>query len=299
MDRQRVRQAVAQAWRKKTEEDVAAKPQRMPEEDELSVGTGATDPLTDNKESVMNGDILSKDNGLQIDGLQVTYPATKEKSTPNTISQDDSPLQNSRSEAQALLSVVKMLGSCPSARQSASRTFPMQILVDFAAAVIDDEPGELLEYRHLIQRPKYKKDWDFSFGNEIGRPAQGMRGRNEGTDTLEFIDKKETPNKRWKGVAHSRIVCNVQSQKEGVNRTRLTYRGQNLDVSMDCRTLTANLLTIKLLLNSIISTPGARFTTNDIKGFYLNNPLEQSELGGPAQYSQFFQTEPTATKPGD
>ena len=32
-DRQRVRIAVAQVWRKKTEEDVATKPQRVPEEE--------------------------------------------------------------------------------------------------------------------------------------------------------------------------------------------------------------------------------------------------------------------------
>ena len=25
---------------------------------------------------------------------------------------------------------------------------------------VDEETGELLEYRHLIKNPKYKKDWD-------------------------------------------------------------------------------------------------------------------------------------------
>ena len=75
-------------------------------------------------------------------------------------------------------------------------------MADFAGAVIDDETGELLEYRHLIQRPKYKKDWGYSFGNEIGRLAQRMPGRNEGTATLSFIDKKDIPSERWKDVAH-------------------------------------------------------------------------------------------------
>ena len=189
-DRQRVCRAVAQAWRKETEEDMAAKPQSVPEEDELSVGTGSMDPLTDDEEFVVGGDILSEDDGLQMDGLQVAYPATKEKSTPNTISQDDSPSQNTRSKAQAQFSAVEMSGSCLTARQSASRAFPVHFLADFAAAGIDDETGELLEYRHLIQLPKYKKDWGFSFGNGSGRLAQGMPGGNEGTDTLEFIDKK-------------------------------------------------------------------------------------------------------------
>ena len=66
-------------------------------------------------------------------------------------------------------------------------------------------------------------------------------------------------------------------QKEDVNRTRLTYGDQNFDVPMDCGTPTANLLTIKLLLNSVISTPGARFMTTDIKDFYFNTPLERPE----------------------
>ena len=46
--------------------------------------------------------------------------------------------------------------------------------------MLDEKTGELLEYRHLIKRPKHKKTWGYSFGNEIGRLAQGMPGRNIG-----------------------------------------------------------------------------------------------------------------------
>ena len=59
-------------------------------------------------------------------------------------------------------------------------------------------------------------------------------------------------------------------QKEEINRTRLTFGGNNLSVDMDCGTPTADLLTVKLLINSVISTPGANFRTLDIKDFYLN-----------------------------
>ncbi len=38
-------------------------------------------------------------------------------------------------------------------------------------------------------------------------------------------------------------------------------------------TPTADLLTIKILINSIISTAGAKFMTMDIKDFYLNTPM--------------------------
>ncbi len=40
---------------------------------------------------------------------------------------------------------------------------------------------------------------------------------------------------------------------------------------------TADLLTVKLLINRVILTPGARFFTMDIKNFYLCTPMSQYE----------------------
>jgi hypothetical protein len=45
----------------------------------------------------------------------------------------------------------------------------------------------------------------------------------------------------------------------------------------DAGTPTADQLTVKLLLNSIISTPNAKFMTMDIKDFYLNTPMARYE----------------------
>ncbi len=45
----------------------------------------------------------------------------------------------------------------------------------------------------------------------------------------------------------------------------------------DAGTPTANLLTVKLLLDSIISTPNAKIMTMDIKDFYLNTPMARYE----------------------
>ena len=39
----------------------------------------------------------------------------------------------------------------------------------------------------------------------------------------------------------------------------------------------ADLLTVKLFLNSVISTKGAKFMILDISNFYLNTPLKQKE----------------------
>ena len=49
--------------------------------------------------------------------------------------------------------------------------------------------------------------------------------------------------------------------------------GDRVHYPSKASTPTANLLTIKILINSIISTPGAKFMTMDIKDFYLNTPM--------------------------
>ena len=42
-------------------------------------------------------------------------------------------------------------------KSTASRKFPKQFFTKMAAAVLDGDTGELLEYRHLMKNPKYKK----------------------------------------------------------------------------------------------------------------------------------------------
>ncbi len=53
--------------------------------------------------------------------------------------------------------------------------------------------------------------------------------------------------------------------------------GDQVHYPGDAGTPTADLLTVKLLLNSIISTENARFMTMDIKDFYLNTPMARYE----------------------
>jgi hypothetical protein len=50
--------------------------------------------------------------------------------------------------------------------------------------------------------------------------------------------------------------------------------GNLINYPGDCGTPTADLLTVKLLFNSVISTPQAKFMCIDIKDFYLCTPME-------------------------
>jgi len=57
-------------------------------------------------------------------------------------------------------------------RTLALQKFPRQML----NAVLDEETGRLLEYHHLIKRPKYREIWGHVYGNEWGQLSQGMQG---------------------------------------------------------------------------------------------------------------------------
>ena len=53
--------------------------------------------------------------------------------------------------------------------------------------------------------------------------------------------------------------------------------GDQINYPDNCGTPTADLLTVKLLLNSIVSTLHAKFMTIDIKDVYLMTPMEHYE----------------------
>ena len=111
----------------------------------------------------------------------------------------------------------------------------------------------------------------------MGRLAQGLPGIAEGTNTLNFIFKHEIPSDRFKDVTYDHIVCNYRPEKKDSNRCRITVGGNMVNYHGDCGTPTADLLTVKILLNSVISTEGARFMILDISSFYLMTPLKRKE----------------------
>ena len=105
-----------------------------------------------------------------------------------------------------------------------------------------------------------------------------MPGCNAGTNTIVFIKKNQIPQDRAKDVTYDLITTLIRPEKlDEPNRTRLVAGGDRVHYPGDAGTPTADLLTIKLLLNSIISTPNAKFMTVDIKDFYLNTPMARYE----------------------
>jgi hypothetical protein len=153
------------------------------------------------------------------------------------------------------------------------RHLPMAWFCEMVNSVIG-EGGKLLEYKQLIANPKTQAKWNHSYENEIGRLTQGMPGCNTGTNTIICIRNDQVPKARSKDMTYGLITCLIQPKKlDKPNRTRLVAGGDRVHYPGDAGTPIANLLTIKILINSIISTTGPKFMTMDIKDFYLNTPM--------------------------
>ena len=121
---------------------------------------------------------------------------------------------------------------------------------------------------------------------------------------LFFIETADVPTERWKDITYGRVVVDYQPEKSDPYCTRLTVGGNLIVYPSDCGTPTVDLLTVKLLLNSIISSPGAKFLTIDIKNFYLNTPMERFEYMRlklsdlPEDFVERYNLEPKSDKNG-
>ena len=117
--------------------------------------------------------------------------------------------------------------------------------------------------------------WENAVAMEVGRLAQGVPGVVDGTNTMRFIPHSAKPPDRIS--SYCRTVCSINMNKSETHRVRLTYGGDRSDYDFEVSTPTADITTVKLHFNSILSTPGAKHMTLDLKNFYLNTPMERFE----------------------
>ena len=154
------------------------------------------------------------------------------------------------------------------------------------------------QYRQLRNHPKYAKIRNRSFTNEmrrlcqsVGKVPNGSDQRIEGTDTLFVIDYENIPCDWRKDITYTSVVCTVRPQKEDPNCTRITICFNHICYLGDVLTPTASLELFKLVVSSVLSWRGARYSTLDIKNFYLGTPLDRPKYGrGTDQDVHFFYT---------
>eukprot|EP00804_Cyclotella_cryptica_P003418 CCRYP_018558-RA/>CCRYP_018558-RA protein AED:0.36 eAED:0.21 QI:0/0/0/1/1/0.83/6/0/1396 len=127
------------------------------------------------------------------------------------------------------------------------------------------------------------------FANPVVHPTSGKtllgalaQGDNKtgaaGTNTIFFLDHTDILNiPSDRTITYARVVVDYRRQKEDPNQVRITVGGNLIDYPGELTTRTADLVTSKILWNSIISTPSARYLTADLKLFYLTAPLDRYE----------------------
>jgi hypothetical protein len=97
-----------------------------------------------------------------------------------------------------------------SAAKLATQKFPLIWFCKMANSIFGKQ-GDLLKYRHLIANPKTRATWTHSYGNKLGRLAQGMPGQVKEMDTIFFIPKDKVPRARAKDITYGLISCLIRS----------------------------------------------------------------------------------------
>ena len=142
----------------------------------------------------------------------------------------------------------------------------------------DNDTGEYLNYRQLMQSQKHGIIWNRSSAYEFGQLAQGLpNGRVAGTNTIFFIRRDKVPKDRQKDVTYLSFSCDMKSNKKETHRTRITAGGDRINYPEDVGTPAADMTLVKTFFNSVISTKGARCVMLDVKDFYLNTPMKRYE----------------------
>ena len=96
-----------------------------------------------------------------------------------------------------------------------------------------------------------------------------------GNSTIFFIHPSKIP--AHKKFTYGRLVVDIIPLKEEKYRVRITVGRDKLDFCGDASSVAASLATVKLLLNSVVSTKGAKFTPADIKYFFYASLLPDPE----------------------
>ncbi|KAI2502114.1 Reverse transcriptase (RNA-dependent DNA polymerase) [Fragilaria crotonensis] len=92
---------------------------------------------------------------------------------------------------------------------------------------------------------------------------------------MVFIPMSAIPDGRI--ATYLRVVVALRPKKANPRRVRWTVGGDKIDYPFDVSTKTADLTTAKLLFNSVLSTPNAKFMATDLKDSYLGTPMTRYE----------------------
>ena len=139
------------------------------------------------------------------------------------------------------------------------------------------DTGQIAEYPEL-RKCSEGPIWENAAVDEIGRLFQGLGPGSklpDGTNTCFFISHDDVPDNVV--PTYVRIVAAYRPEKDDPYRIRWTAGGNLVHYDGNTSTKTADLTTVKILANSVISTEDAKFLTIDLKDFYLGTPMKPKD----------------------
>lgn len=161
--------------------------------------------------------------------------------------------------------------------------------------VLQEKPREKVTSRGRISRPnrRYQSEGEMMrYGGMAKSYRTACKGEDsqlwhkaaceeferliETTETMEFISWDQKPKKRIVSYYNPQIRVKVKEDGSKEYRVRGTYGGNISDYTGPKAARTADMISIKVLLNAVASE-GASFMTADIKDFYLGTPMERTE----------------------
>jgi hypothetical protein len=160
------------------------------------------------------------------------------------------------------------------AKQASCWQYPWEIL----SAVLTIGIGTLMEMCHLLVNPKYKELWGKPYTTKLGCLAQGIPGVSNGTNMVVFIRLDNVLIERCKDVTYKRMCINYCLEKADPNCACITVGGNHITCPGNCSTPTMDMVTVKIHLNSAVSTKGACYCKFSLKDFYLNTPMARPEI---------------------
>ena len=117
--------------------------------------------------------------------------------------------------------------------------------------------------------------WVTATSNEYGHLLTGIDNAVPCTDTMEPIKLSDIPIN--KTITYGTMLYDHRPLKTEKYRCCLVVGGDKLMYNSETAAPAANLLEAKLIINSTISTPGAKFITVDIKDFFLSSQMPEVE----------------------
>jgi hypothetical protein len=98
------------------------------------------------------------------------------------------------------------------------------------------------------------------------------------TNLMFVMTHAKIPNiPKDRTVTYARVIVDFRPQKADPHQIQITARGNLINCPGELSTWTANLITSKLMWNSVLSTSGAKYMCLDINFFYLTANLDWYE----------------------